>query len=130
MMDNRVPPTAEASLKPREENPENRLKAIPGSPRARTRFDNSVVHEEALELKRSGNPPAVSHFRGAAMKFPTKPASPARQSRPRGSLDGPSRTITVEPLEQPVTAPPPKVDPEPQREPSRPSEPAPPVPTP
>lgn len=61
------------------------------------------------------------------MKFLTKPASTARDSRPRGSLDGPSRTITVEPLEQPVTAPPPKV-PEPKREPSRPSEPAPAVP--
>ncbi|HEY7623017.1 MAG TPA: hypothetical protein VH834_24795 [Solirubrobacteraceae bacterium] len=63
------------------------------------------------------------------MKFPTKPAPPARGSRPRGSLDGPSRTITVEPLEQPVTAPPPKI-PEPKREPSRPSAPtAPPAPS-
>jgi hypothetical protein len=64
------------------------------------------------------------------MKFLTKPASTARDSRPRGSLDGPSRTITVEPLEQPVTAPPPRVVPEPEPEPSRPSKPAPPVPTP
>jgi hypothetical protein len=63
------------------------------------------------------------------MKFLTKPATPARDARPRGSLDGPSRTITVEPLEQPVTAPPPKVDPQPEREPKRPPEPAPRVPS-
>jgi hypothetical protein len=63
------------------------------------------------------------------MKFPTKPAPPTRDSPPRGSLDGPSRTITVEPLEQPVTAPPPKVDPQPEREPERPAKPAAPVPS-
>ena len=52
-----------------------------------------------------------------------------RQSAPRrsrshltGSLDGPSRTITVEPVETPVPAPPPEVRPE--REPERPSKPA------
>jgi hypothetical protein len=63
------------------------------------------------------------------MKFLTKPSPSARESRPRGSLDGPSRTITVEPLEQPVTAPPPEV-PEPKREPERPATPtSPPVPS-
>jgi hypothetical protein len=41
---------------------------------------------------------------------------------PLGSLDGPSRTITVEPVETPMPAP--RVDPEP--EPERPREPAPP----
>ena len=45
--------------------------------------------------------------------------------RPRfhltGSLDGPSRTITVEPVETPVPAPPPEVHPE--RKPERPSKP-------
>ncbi len=41
----------------------------------------------------------------------------------RGSLDGPSRTITVEPVETPVPAPPPEVHPEPAREPARPSKP-------
>ena len=51
-----------------------------------------------------------------------------RQSAPRrsrshltGSLDGPSRTITVEPVETPVPAPPPEVHPE--RKPERPSKP-------
>jgi hypothetical protein len=63
------------------------------------------------------------------MKFLTKPAYPARDARPRGSLDGPSRTITVEPVETPTPAPPPEVRPEPEREPARPSSPtAPPVP--
>jgi hypothetical protein len=52
-----------------------------------------------------------------------------RQSTPRrppsdltGSLDGPSRTITVEPVETPAPAPPPAVRPEPER-PSKPSRP-------
>jgi hypothetical protein len=64
------------------------------------------------------------------MKFlTTKPSKPARDLRPRGSLDGPSRTITVEPIETPTPAPPPEVHPEPQREPSRPAEPAAPTPT-
>jgi len=40
-----------------------------------------------------------------------------------GSLDGPSRTIRVEPVETPVPAPPPRVEPEPAREPSPPREP-------
>jgi hypothetical protein len=39
-----------------------------------------------------------------------------------GSLDGPSRTITVEPVETPAPAPPPEVRPE--REPERPSKPS------
>ena len=51
--------------------------------------------------------------------------SPPRRSRSRltGSLDGPSRTITVEPVETPMPAPPPEVHPEPAREPDRPSKP-------
>ena len=60
------------------------------------------------------------------MQFLNTSAKPAR---PRGSLDGPSRTITVEPLETPVPAPPPEVHPEPEREPSKPAEPATPTPT-
>jgi hypothetical protein len=50
--------------------------------------------------------------------------SPPRRSRSHltGSLDGPSRTITVEPVETPVPAPPPEVRPE--REPERPSKPS------
>ncbi|MGZ4271113.1 MAG: hypothetical protein ACXVFT_20470 [Solirubrobacteraceae bacterium] len=39
-----------------------------------------------------------------------------------GSLDGPSRTITVEPVETPTPAPPPEIRPE--REPERPSKPS------
>jgi hypothetical protein len=51
--------------------------------------------------------------------------SPSPRTRqPLGSLDGPSRTITVEPVETPVTAPPPRV-PEPPREPERPPAPKP-----
>jgi hypothetical protein len=52
-----------------------------------------------------------------------------RPDRPlRNSLDGPSRTITVEPVQVPVTAPPPEVAPEPKRDdrppaPSRPLQP-------
>jgi hypothetical protein len=45
------------------------------------------------------------------------------------SLDGPSKTITVEPVQMPVPAPPPSVEPSPEREPpprepERPREPA------
>jgi hypothetical protein len=43
---------------------------------------------------------------------------------PLGSLDGPSRTIRVEPVETPVRTPAPRVEPEPPR----PREPAPPTP--
>jgi hypothetical protein len=39
------------------------------------------------------------------------------------SLDGPSRTITVEPIRVPVPAQPPTTEPEPAREPERPREP-------
>lgn len=55
------------------------------------------------------------------MKFAT---SAPRRSRSRltGSLDGPSRTITVEPVETPTPAPPPEISPE--REPERPSKPS------
>lgn len=40
---------------------------------------------------------------------------------PIAGLDGPSRTITVEPIERPETAPPPPREPEPtpEREPER-----------
>jgi hypothetical protein len=57
------------------------------------------------------------------MKFLNKPPLPVRDAL-RGSLDGPSRTITVEPVETPAPAPPPEVHPEPEREPARPAEPA------
>ncbi|MEA2256334.1 MAG: hypothetical protein QOG35_2379 [Solirubrobacteraceae bacterium] len=53
-------------------------------------------------------------------------ARPPRDGRPLASLDGPSRTITVEPVETPVPAHPPRVAPEPAHEPERP--PAPPRP--
>jgi hypothetical protein len=60
------------------------------------------------------------------MKFPRSAPRPVR-SRLTGSLDGPSRTITVEPVETPMPAPPSEIRPE--REPERPSEPSrPPVP--
>ena len=59
------------------------------------------------------------------MKFP-QPTP--RRSHLTGSLDGPSRTITVEPVETPTPAPPPEVRPEREPEPpSKPSRPA--VPT-
>ena len=53
------------------------------------------------------------------MKFP-QPTP--RRSQLTGSLDGPSRTITVEPVETPTPAPPPEERPE--REPERPSKPS------
>jgi hypothetical protein len=60
------------------------------------------------------------------MKLPRSASRPVR-SRLTGSLDGPSRTITVEPVETPMPAPPPEIRPE--REPERPSKPSrPPVP--
>ena len=61
------------------------------------------------------------------MKFPRSAPRPVR-SRLTGSLDGPSRTITVEPVETPMPVPPPEIHPE--REPERPSKPPrPPAPT-
>ena len=54
------------------------------------------------------------------MKFTRSDPRPTR--RLRGSLDGPSRTITVEPVEAPAPAPPPEIRPE--REPERPSKPS------
>jgi hypothetical protein len=48
------------------------------------------------------------------------PDNRSRADRPLGSLDGPSRTIRVEPVETPVPAPPPRIAPEPAREPERP----------
>ena len=60
------------------------------------------------------------------MKFPRSAPRPVR-SQLTGSLDGPSRTIIVEPVEAPTPAPPPEIRPE--REPERPSKPPrPPVP--
>ena len=75
-----------------------------------------------------GTLPAVSHFEVPPMKFLNKSPLPGRDAL-RGSLDGPSRTITVEPLETPVPAPPPEVHPEPEREPARPAEPSTPTPS-
>jgi hypothetical protein len=40
----------------------------------------------------------------------------------RATLDGPSRTITVEPVETPAPAPPPSVEPERRVEPAEPAE--------
>jgi hypothetical protein len=57
------------------------------------------------------------------MQFIRSAPRPAR-SRLTGSLDGPSRTITVEPVETPMPAPPPEIRPE--REPERPSKSSPP----
>ena len=48
----------------------------------------------------------------------------SRPREPVGSLDGPSRTITVEPVETPVTAPAPR-EPAAPREPQRPPDPKP-----
>lgn len=63
-----------------------------------------------------------------------KPSRPAPSDlrfadRLVASLDGPSKTITVEPVQLPVPAPPPSVEPSPEREPpprepERPREPA------
>ena len=61
------------------------------------------------------------------MKF-RQPTPRRSRSHLTGSLDGPSRTITVEPVETPVPAPPQEVHPE--REPERPPKPSrPPAPT-
>ena len=57
------------------------------------------------------------------MKFPRSAPRPVR-SRLTGSLDGPSRTITVEPVETPMPAPPPEIRPEREPEPERPSKPS------
>jgi hypothetical protein len=54
------------------------------------------------------------------MRFTRSQPSPTRSLR--GSLDGPSRTIIVEPVETPAPTPPPEIRPE--REPDRPSEPS------
>ena len=60
------------------------------------------------------------------MKLTRSEPRPTR--RLRGSLDGPSRTITVEPVETPAPAPPPEIRPErqpdPPSKPSRPPSPA------
>jgi hypothetical protein len=55
------------------------------------------------------------------MKF-RQPTPRRSRSRLTGSLDGPSRTITVEPVETPAPAPPPAIRPE--REPERPLKPS------
>ena len=54
------------------------------------------------------------------MKLTRSEPRPSR--RLRGSLDGPSRTITVEPVETPAPVPAPEIRPE--REPDRPSKPS------
>jgi hypothetical protein len=54
------------------------------------------------------------------MKFTRSDPRPARGLR--ASLDGPSRTIIVEPVEAPAPAPAPEIRPE--REPDRPSKPS------
>ena len=51
--------------------------------------------------------------------FANRPSRRPQRPRPLGSLDGPSRTIIVEPLEAPAPAPPPET--EPGREPERPA---------
>jgi len=51
-------------------------------------------------------------------------SSSSRPRKPLGSLDGPSRTITVEPVEAPVTVPRPQ-EPAPSRGPERPPTPKP-----
>ena len=55
------------------------------------------------------------------MKF-RQPTPRRTRSDLTGSLDGPSRTITVEPVETPTPAPPPEIRPE--REPEQPSKPS------
>jgi hypothetical protein len=63
---------------------------------------------------------------GHALRSPWDPMKP--EGRPSESLspsadrlvatlDGPSKTITVEPIQIPVTSPPPSIDPEPLPEP-------------
>ena len=58
------------------------------------------------------------------MKF-LRSAPRRSRSRLTGSLDGPSRTITVEPVETPTPTPPPEIRPErePEKKPSRPAAP-------
>jgi hypothetical protein len=57
------------------------------------------------------------------MKLLPSAGRPARSGL-SGSLDGPSRTITVEPVETPTPAPPPEIRPEREPEPERPSKPS------
>jgi hypothetical protein len=89
------------------------------------RLDNQPGDEEALSAAEAGTiaKPAV-RSEVHVMKF-LRPAP--RPSRPplTGSLDGPSRTITVEPVEAPVPAPPPEIRPErePEKQPKRPAAP-------
>jgi hypothetical protein len=66
-------------------------------------------------------PPAGGTIRCGMTMKPSGPSEshPPSADRLVGSLDGPSRTIRVEPIETPVPAPQPSVDPEPVREPSR-----------
>jgi hypothetical protein len=68
--------------------------------------------------------------RGARLRFDATRCGehtvsmPSPSRSPLGSLDGPSKTIRVEPVETPVPVPVPRVEPEP----ARPREPAPPTP--
>lgn len=52
---------------------------------------------------------------------PRRPFEPPLRfaDRPVSSLDGPSRTIIVEPVVLPVQAPSPRTEPEPKREPAK-----------
>jgi hypothetical protein len=54
----------------------------------------------------------------------TDSGSPLEERTLSASLDGPSKTIVVEPVRQPVPAPPAKVEPEPARQPAEPRQPA------
>ena len=64
-----------------------------------------------------------------AMSLPSGVPKRRPDSPLRSSLDGPFRTITVEPVEVPVSVPEPRTVPErePEREPARRPEPAPPT---
>ncbi len=53
----------------------------------------------------------------------TESSPPPEERSLSASLDGPSKTIVVEPVRQPVPAPPAKVEPEPARQPAEPRQP-------
>jgi hypothetical protein len=54
----------------------------------------------------------------------TESSPPLEERTLSASLDGPSKTIIVEPVSKPVPAPPAKVEPEPARQPAEPRQPA------
>jgi hypothetical protein len=53
----------------------------------------------------------------------TESSPPPEERSLSASLDGPSKTIVVEPVSEPVPAPPAKVEPEPARQPAEPRQP-------